>query len=75
MTTPRRKMGIVSFAQVLNSKWSARAPQNGEKHFLVTRIADHKKREVKLECVVTKSSHIVAYADLISGERFSPGWT
>lgn len=66
--------GKVPFSKILNSKWSAVNPANGEKHFLVTRIADHKRREVKLECVMTKRSSIVAYADLVDGKVYSPGW-
>lgn len=67
-------MSFVPFGKILQSKWTAVNPVNGEKHFLVVRIADHKRREVKLECVVTKSTQIISYADLVSGEKFVPGW-
>lgn len=67
-------MSAVPFGKILQSKWTAVKPVNGEKHFLVVRIADHKRREVKLECVVTKTAQIIAYANLISGETFLSGW-
>ncbi len=67
-------MTVVPFSKILQSKWTAVQPVNGEKHFLVVRIADHKRREVKLECVVTKTTQIIAYADLTSGGKFTPGW-
>ncbi len=66
--------GKVPFSKILHSKWTAVKPTNGEKHFLVTRIADHKRREVKLECAVTKRASIVSFADLTRGDRFTPGW-
>lgn len=67
-------MSSQSFARALGSKWTAVQPQNGEKHFLVTRIADHKTRMVKLECVVTCSTQIIAYEQLTGGGQFVPGW-
>jgi len=68
-------VSAVPFDKVLQSKWTAVKPVNGEKHFLVVRIADHKRREVKLECVVTRTTQIIAYAHLISGEKFTSGWS
>lgn len=67
-------MSAPGFAKVLNSKWTAVQPQNGEKHFLVTRIADHKTRMVKLECVVTRSTQIIAYEQLTASGQYVPGW-
>jgi len=64
----------VSFAKALGSKWTAVQPVNGEKHFIVTRIADHKTRTVKLECPVTRSTRIVPFDDLTQGDAFVPGW-
>jgi tryptophan-rich hypothetical protein len=70
---PKSKAKI-PFSKALNSKWTALLPVNGEKHFLVTRIADNKRREVKLECVVTKRSSVIAYANLTNGKNYTPGW-
>ena len=67
-------MSRLSFAKALHSKWTLLEPENGEKHFLVTRIADVKRREVKLECVVTKSTTIISFRELASGEKYRPGW-
>lgn len=64
----------VPFTKVLGSKWTAAEPQNGEKHFLVTRIADHKRRELKLECVVTKSTLFISYTELTRSGRYISGW-
>ncbi|GAB4424625.1 MAG: hypothetical protein OHK0011_05370 [Turneriella sp.] len=58
------KPANVSFSKIMGSKWTATNPKNGENHFLVTHIADHKRRELKLECVVTKRSFILAFAEL-----------
>ncbi|MFZ5629340.1 MAG: TIGR02450 family Trp-rich protein [Spirochaetota bacterium] len=63
-----------TFDKALHSKWTAVHPHNGEKHFIVTRIADHKLRTVKLECAVTRSTRIVAFAELAKGDEFVPGW-
>ncbi len=67
-------MSSLSFAKALGSKWTAVHPHSGEKHFIVTRIADHKLRTVKLECAVTRSTRIVAFAELAKGDEFLPGW-
>ncbi len=66
--------GKVPFSKILQSKWTAVAPTNGEKHFLVTRIADHKRRELKVECVVTRRSFVIGYAELLRGEAYISGW-
>ena len=67
-------MSHLSFAKALHSKWTLLKPENGEKHFFVTRIADQKRREVKLECVVTKTTKIISFSELTSGEKYRPGW-
>ena len=67
-------MGYPPFDKILNSKWTALEPANRERHFLVIRIADHKERTLKLECVVTKSVQIVAYVELAQSGRFRSGW-
>ncbi len=65
---------VVPFSKILQSKWTAVNPVNGEKHFLVTRIADHRRRELKLECVVTRRAYNVGYDELKSGGVYLPGW-
>lgn len=69
-----RQAANIPFGKILGSKWTALEPQNGEKHFLVTRIADHKRRELKLECVVTKRSFFIEYAELTGSGRYVSGW-
>ncbi|MBX3723125.1 MAG: TIGR02450 family Trp-rich protein [Turneriella sp.] len=64
----------IPFAKILGSKWTAVEPQNGEKHFLVTRIADQKSRELKLECVVTKRTLFISYEELSQSGRYLSGW-
>lgn len=76
LSSPFGKMNTCNpFNKAIGSKWTAIAPHNGEKHFLVTRIADQKRREVKLECVVTKRSFVLLYATLVDGKEYTPGWS
>ena len=74
VTKPTPKPAKVPFSKIIGSKWTATKPQNGEKHFLVTRIADHKRRELKVECVVTKRTFITSYTNLLNAEEYLPGW-
>ncbi|AFM11515.1 TIGR02450 family Trp-rich protein [Turneriella parva] len=68
------KQAKVPFSKIIGSKWTAANPTNGEKHFLVTRIADHKRRELKLECVVTRRSFILPLSELTNAANYTSGW-
>jgi tryptophan-rich hypothetical protein len=64
----------IPFSKIIGSKWTATRPNNGEKHFLVTRIADHKRREVRLECVVTGRHFTIGFAELRDSDNYMSGW-
>ena len=64
-------------AKLLNSKWTARQPQNKEKHFLVTRLNLNVQGEViscELEAVINKQSYTLVWQELKNAERWLQGW-
>lgn len=59
------------------SKWTAVAPQNKEKHFIVTRVLrDEQNRvcDVELEAVLTKRVKKIPWRDLKDASEWLHGW-
>ena len=59
------------------SKWTAVAPSNEQRHFIVTRLLrNHDKRIVQceLQAVLNRESMIIDCTELKDAERWIMGW-
>lgn len=59
------------------SKWTAVAPQQREKHFIVTELLEHEDGTVwgcVLEAVINKRQQHLSWHELKDAERWLPGW-
>ena len=64
-------------AKLLLSKWTARQPQQREKHFLVTELLRDEQGEllqVKLQAVLSKRSQHLDWRVLRNAESWQMGW-
>ncbi|WP_447589695.1 TIGR02450 family Trp-rich protein [Aquipseudomonas campi] len=64
-------------SKLLLSKWTARHPQNREKHFLVSKLLhaeDGTLSGIELQAVLTGRSQILDWKMLRDGERWQMGW-
>ncbi|MGI3746849.1 MAG: TIGR02450 family Trp-rich protein [Janthinobacterium lividum] len=63
--------------KLLLSKWTAAAPQNREKHFLVTELFCNEEGtvlEIELQAVMTKRSQKLAWQTLQNDQTWQMGW-
>ena len=65
--------------KLLLSKWTAVAPVQQEKHFLVTRIINpeasaNEIQDVVLEAVLTRRSFTLPWRELTNLEAWQQGW-
>ncbi len=63
--------------KLLLSKWTAAAPQNREKHFLVTELFcddEGTVLEIELQAVMTKRSQKLAWQTLQNDQTWQMGW-
>lgn len=63
--------------KLLLSKWTAAAPQNREKHFLVTELFCDEEGavlEIELQAVMTKRSLKLAWQVLQNDQSWQMGW-
>ena len=63
--------------KLLLSKWTAAAPQNREKHFLVTDLFCDEEGtvlEIELQAVMTKRSQKLAWQVLQNDQSWQMGW-
>lgn len=63
--------------KLLLSKWTALAPQNREKHFLVTRLVrDEQERVIgcALEAVLSRREQQIDWRQLKDPAVWQPGW-
>lgn len=70
-------MNKISPKKLLNSKWTALAPVNKEKHFVVTDVEfDEEQRVVAcvIEAVMSKRSAPIDWHDLHDASRWVVGW-
>lgn len=70
-------MSKISPKKLLNSKWTALAPVNKEKHFVVTDVEfDEEQRVIGcvIEAVMSKRSAPIDWHDLHDTSRWLVGW-
>ena len=70
-------MTPISSAKLLNSKWTARSPENKEKHFLVTNVAfteDGQLESCLIEAILTKREIAIDWQELKDSNRWAIGW-
>ena len=63
--------------KLLLSKWTASAPQNREKHFLVTELfcnEDGSVQQLELQAILTKRSERLDWQALQDEQRWLMGW-
>jgi tryptophan-rich hypothetical protein len=65
--------------KLLLSKWTAVAPQNKEKHFIVTRLIEPEPPSVppefvEIEAVRSRRSAILPWRDLTDTGKWKQGW-
>lgn len=77
MTTPRRIR--LSPRKLLLSKWTAVAPREREKHFIVTKLIEPKVPSalpgfIELEAVHSRRSVILPWRDLADTGKWEQGW-
>ncbi|WP_445946865.1 TIGR02450 family Trp-rich protein [Shewanella sp.] len=70
-------MNNINPKKLLNSKWTAVAPVNKEKHFMITEIEFDEEGIVVLcsiEAVISKHSTPIDWHDLQDDTRWVHGW-
>ena len=70
-------MNQINPAKLLNRKWTARSPENKEKHFLVTNVEfseDGKLVSCLIEAVLTKLEMAIDWQELKDSNRWAIGW-
>ncbi|MCK7495935.1 MAG: TIGR02450 family Trp-rich protein [Comamonadaceae bacterium] len=65
--------------KLLLSKWTAQAPRNREKHFIVTRVIQPEPpatriEVVEIEAVISRRSFTLPWRDLTDCHRWLQGW-
>lgn len=75
----RGKTHKLSPKKLLHSKWTAVAPQNKEKHFLVTRILDpvppgSPVLAVEIEAVYSRRAQVIEWRELMDATLWLQGW-
>ena len=71
-------MNRISPKKLLNSKWTATNPVNGEKHFLVVKVEFDDRGAVErcvVEAVLTKRTTAIDWKELQDDEKWIQGWT
>lgn len=70
-------MKKISPKKLLNSKWTAVAPQNKEKHFVITQVEFDEEGLVVLcviQAVMNKREQEINWRDLNDMEQWRVGW-
>jgi len=70
-------MNKVSSKKLLNSKWTAVAPSNKEKHFLITELEFDEKNNVthcEIEAVISNRKKTINWEDLKESKKWLHGW-
>lgn len=70
-------MNVINPRKLLNSKWTATRPVNGEKHFLVTEVDFDDQGAVihcLIEAVVTRRSFPIQWRELRERDKWIIGW-
>lgn len=73
----KASMNQINPKKLQNSKWTAKTPQNKEKHFLVTEV-EVDENEVVISCVLqgvmSKSEYEIKWRDLKDDSKWLFGW-
>ena len=65
--------------KLLHTKWTAVAPRNKEKHFLVTKVIEPVPPgsavvSVEIEAVYSKRTRIIGWRELTAATQWRRGW-
>ena len=65
--------------KLLHTKWTAVAPRNKEKHFLVTQVIEPVPPgspvvSVEIEAVHSRRTQVIEWRELRDGSRWRQGW-
>lgn len=70
-------MNKINPKKLLHSKWTAAAPKNKEKHFMIIELEINEDQEVEccvIEAVFTKRSYEIDWRDLKNTQLWLQGW-
>jgi tryptophan-rich hypothetical protein len=75
----RASINILSPKKLLHTKWTAVAPRNKEKHFLVTKVFEPIPQgspvvSIEIEAVHSKRTRVIAWRELKDAARWRRGW-
>jgi tryptophan-rich hypothetical protein len=75
----RASINILSPKKLLHTKWTAVAPRNKEKHFLVTKVIEpippgSPVVSIEIEAVHSKRVRVIAWRDLKDVLQWRRGW-
>ena len=76
---PRPGANVLSPKKLLQTKWTAVAPRNKEKHFLVIKVIDPEPPgspvvSVEIEAVYSKRARIIGWRELTDVAQWRRGW-
>lgn len=77
--TIRPATNALSPKKLLHTKWTAVAPKNKEKHFLVTKVIEpvppgSRVVSVEIEAVHSKRARIIGWRELTDAAHWRRGW-
>ena len=75
----RASTNVLSPKKLLHTKWTAVAPRNKEKHFLVTKVIepippDSPVVSIEIEAVHSKRTRVIAWRELKDAQQWRRGW-
>ena len=75
----RASINILSPKKLLHTKWTAVAPRNKEKHFLVTKVIEpippgSPVVSIEIEAVHSKRVRVIAWRELTNALQWRRGW-
>ena len=75
----RAPVNLLSPKKLLQTKWTAVAPRNKEKHFLVTKVIEPVPPgspvvSVEIEAVHSRRARVIAWRDLKDAAQWRRGW-
>ena len=71
-------MNRINPKKLLHSKWTAVAPVNREKHFMITDVEVDEEGQVigcEIEAVLSRRQMQIDWSELKDDARWLPGWT
>ena len=70
-------MNRINSTKLFHSKWTAVAPMNREKHFLVSEVdfaEDGSVISCQLEAILSKNLYSIDWRELKNSEKWAQGW-